>query len=103
MRSSSGMLTVVARSACLAAACSALIACAPDAHPAARPTPMAPAPPAAPTAPTAVIAPAAPAPDASDRVPFSADERAAELAFLRDAIRDTYAHLEVMKQQWGVD
>ncbi|TMQ04853.1 MAG: hypothetical protein E6J91_42350 [Deltaproteobacteria bacterium] len=40
---------------------------------------------------------------ATDRVPFSSEERVAELAFLRDAIRDTYAHLEVKKQQWGVD
>jgi C-terminal processing protease CtpA/Prc len=41
--------------------------------------------------------------DASDRVPFSVEDRVAELAFLRDAIRDTYAHLEVKKDQWGVD
>src|SRR5262249_12749381 len=40
---------------------------------------------------------------APDRVPFSADLRAAELAFVRDALRDDYAHLEVKKQQWGVD
>src|SRR5262249_29943183 len=44
-----------------------------------------------------------PAVDPGDRVPFSADERAAELAFLRDALRATYAHLEVKKAQWGVD
>jgi C-terminal processing protease CtpA/Prc len=46
---------------------------------------------------------AAPVVDTTDRVPFSADERAAELAFLRDAIRDTYAHLDVKRAQWGVD
>jgi C-terminal processing protease CtpA/Prc len=38
-----------------------------------------------------------------DHVPFSADERVAELAFLRDAIRDTYAHLDVKRAEWGVD
>jgi C-terminal processing protease CtpA/Prc len=60
--------------------------------------------PAAPSAPpVALVAPVAPVADPTDRVPFSADERAAELAFLRDAIRDTYAHLEVKQQQWGVD
>jgi C-terminal processing protease CtpA/Prc len=56
-------------------------------------------PPVAPPAPPV----AAPAVDPTDRVPFSPDDRAAELAFLRDAIRDTYAHLEVKQQQWGVD
>ncbi len=60
--------------------------------------------PPAPAAPAAApAAPVAPIADSTDRVPFSADERAAELAFLRDAIRDTYAHLEVKQQQWGVD
>jgi hypothetical protein len=62
------------------------------------PRPAAPAAPAAP-----VAAPAPPAGDPTDRVPFSPDDRAAELAFLRDAIRDTYAHLEVKRDQWGVD
>jgi C-terminal processing protease CtpA/Prc len=46
---------------------------------------------------------AAPVVDATDRVPFGPADRTAELAFLRDAIRDTYAHLEVKQQQWGVD
>lgn len=46
---------------------------------------------------------AAPVVDPTERVPFPAEDRAAELAFLRDAIRDTYAHLEVKQQQWGVD
>src|SRR5215470_7716392 len=59
-------------------------------------------PPSGPAAPPAPPA-AAPVADSTDRVPFSPDERAAELAFLRDAIRDTYAHLEVKQQQWGVD
>jgi C-terminal processing protease CtpA/Prc len=59
-------------------------------------------PPAAPATPSAPPV-AAPAVDPTDRVPFPADDRAAELAFLRDAIRDTYAHLEVKRQQWGVD
>ena len=36
-------------------------------------------------------------------MPFSSDLRAAELAFVRDALRDDYAHLEVKQQQWGVD
>src|SRR5689334_18392907 len=60
---------------------------------------------AAPVAPPAPppAAPAAPAAEAGDRVPFAPDERAAELAFLRDAIRDTYAHLDVKQQQWGLD
>jgi C-terminal processing protease CtpA/Prc len=44
-----------------------------------------------------------PTPLDPDRVPFAADDRAAELAFLRDAIRDTYAHLDVKRTQWGVD
>lgn len=54
---------------------------------------------------TPAVAPPAAAPvvDTTDRVPFSPDDRAAELAFLRDAIRDTYAHLEVKQQQWGTD
>jgi C-terminal processing protease CtpA/Prc len=69
-----------------------VVACgSPTAAPVARPK-------AAPAAPVA-----APPDAAGDRVPFSPDERAAELAFLRDAIRDTYAHLEVKQQQWGVD
>jgi C-terminal processing protease CtpA/Prc len=75
----------MSRRACLALA---LAACA--------------SPPSGPAAPTAAP-PAAPVADPTDRVPFSADERAAELAFLRDAIRDSYAHLEVKQQQWGVD
>jgi C-terminal processing protease CtpA/Prc len=48
-------------------------------------------------------APAPPVAAPSDRVPFSPGDRAAELAFLRDAIRDTYAHLDVKREQWGVD
>jgi carboxyl-terminal processing protease len=68
-------------------------------------------PPAARPAPPAAIAaaPVAATPDhapdavARDHVPFSADDRAGELAFLRDALRDSYAHLEVKQQQWGVD
>ncbi|HEX4418317.1 MAG TPA: S41 family peptidase, partial [Kofleriaceae bacterium] len=44
----------------------------------------------------------APVPDA-DRVPFSPDARVAELAVLRDALRDDYAHLETKRAQWGVD
>jgi C-terminal processing protease CtpA/Prc len=43
------------------------------------------------------------APIDPERVPFSADARAAELASLRDALRDGYSHLETKKQQWGVD
>lgn len=58
-------------------------------------------PPAAPPAPPAALVAAVA--DPTDRVPFSPDDRAAELAFLRDAIRDTYAHLEVKREQWGVD
>jgi C-terminal processing protease CtpA/Prc len=42
------------------------------------------------------------APDA-EKVPFGPDERAGELAFLRDALRETYSHLDTKKQQWGVD
>ena len=38
-----------------------------------------------------------------DQVPFGPDLRAAELAFVRDALRDSYAHLEAKQQQWGVD
>lgn len=38
-----------------------------------------------------------------DRVPFGPDLRAAELAFVRDSLRDSYAHLEAKQQQWGVD
>ena len=38
-----------------------------------------------------------------DRVPFGADERAAELAVVRDALRDMYAHLETKQRQWGID
>lgn len=75
--------TAMTRRACLALA---LAACG---------SPPAAAPPAPPVA--------APVAEPTDRVPFSPDERAAELAFLRDAIRDTYAHLEVKQQQWGVD
>jgi len=75
----------MSRSICLALAVAACGAPAAGSPVAARPTP-----PAAPVA-------------AADRVPFSSDARAAELAFLRDAIRDTYAHLEVKQQQWGVD
>ena len=42
------------------------------------------------------------APEA-DKVPFGADDRAGELAFLRDALRETYSHLDTKKRQWGVD
>ena len=38
-----------------------------------------------------------------DLVPFGPDERAGELAFLRDVLRETYSHLDTKKQQWGVD
>src|SRR5689334_17572746 len=38
-----------------------------------------------------------------DAVPFGPDERAGELAFLRDVLRETYSHLDTKKQQWGVD
>jgi len=38
-------------------------------------------------------------PETPDRVPFGPDDREAELAFVRDALRDSYAHLEVK----GVD
>jgi hypothetical protein len=38
-----------------------------------------------------------------EAVPFGPAEREAELAFLRDALADTYAHLETKRQQWGVD
>ena len=51
-------------------------------------------------APTPMAPPAAPDPS---RVPFGPDQRAAELAVLRDALRDSYAHLETKQQQWGVD
>jgi carboxyl-terminal processing protease len=62
-------------------------------------------------APPAAEAPATPPPDASaapvvvdpERVPFDADARAEELAFVRDALRDTYAHLETKQRQWGID
>ena len=48
-------------------------------------------------------APRAPAPRAAtDRVPFGAEERAAELAEMRDALRDVYAHLETKQSQWGI-
>ncbi len=40
---------------------------------------------------------------ADDRVPFGPDEREEELAFLRDALRDSYAHLEVKRRDFGVD
>jgi C-terminal processing protease CtpA/Prc len=36
-------------------------------------------------------------------VPFGPGDRAAELAELRDVLRDVYAHLETKQQQWGVD
>src|SRR5215471_364798 len=38
-----------------------------------------------------------------EQVAFGPDERAGELAFLRDALRETYSHLDTKKQQWGVD
>jgi C-terminal processing protease CtpA/Prc len=38
-----------------------------------------------------------------DNVPFGPDERAGELAFLRDVLRETYSHLDTKKKQWGVD
>jgi C-terminal processing protease CtpA/Prc len=63
----------------------------------ARPTPTQPTVPL--PAPTPAPAPVAEA----DRVPFGPDDRAAELAQLRDALKDTYAHLETKKTQWGVD
>ncbi|HKA88016.1 MAG TPA: PDZ domain-containing protein, partial [Haliangiales bacterium] len=46
---------------------------------------------------------AAPPPVADDRVPFGPDDREAELAFLRDALRDCYAHLAVKQHDFGVD
>jgi C-terminal processing protease CtpA/Prc len=57
--------------------------------------------PASPVRPLVVPAPVQ-AVDA-DRVPFSSDARVAELAVLRDALRDDYAHLETKRAQWGVD
>jgi C-terminal processing protease CtpA/Prc len=63
----------------------------------ARPTPVPAPPPPAP----AVASP--PAPLGPDDVPFNADQRAEELAFLRDALRDSYVHLEAKQKQWGVD
>lgn len=53
--------------------------------------------PAAPPAPARAVAPDA------DHVPFGPDARVAELAVLRDALRDDYAHLETKRAQWGVD
>lgn len=38
-----------------------------------------------------------------DRVPFGPELREAELAFVRDVLRDSYAHLELKQSQWGVD
>jgi hypothetical protein len=43
------------------------------------------------------------APAAGDQVPFGPDERERELVFLRDALRDSYAHLEVKRADFGVD
>jgi carboxyl-terminal processing protease len=40
---------------------------------------------------------------ADDRIPLSLDERVAELTFLTNVLRETYAHLEVKRRQWGVD
>ncbi len=51
----------------------------------------------------ALLSPGAQGTSDPDRVPFSADARAAELASLRDALRDGYSHLETKKQQWGLD
>jgi C-terminal processing protease CtpA/Prc len=36
-------------------------------------------------------------------VPFSPAERVAELALVRDVMRETYSHLELKRRQWGVD
>lgn len=48
-------------------------------------------------------APRAPAPAVvADRVPFGPEERAAELAEMRDALRDVYAHLDTKQAQWGI-
>jgi len=52
--------------------------------------------------PRAVAAPAPTAPD-PDHVPFSPEARVAELAVLRDALRDDYAHLATKRAQWGID
>jgi C-terminal processing protease CtpA/Prc len=40
---------------------------------------------------------------APDQVPFGPDDRASELAFLRDVIRETYSHLDTKRSQWGTD
>ena len=39
----------------------------------------------------------------ADRVPFGPDERAQELAFLREVLRESYSHLETKRAQWGAD
>jgi carboxyl-terminal processing protease len=79
----------------LAITMAGLAACSTGPRPASHPAPPAPA-----VSPAPAPAPAAPDPD---RIPFGPDERAAELAQLRDAIAETYAHLETKQQQWGVD
>lgn len=38
-----------------------------------------------------------------DRVPFGPELREVELAFVRDVLRDSYAHLKLKQSQWGVD
>lgn len=38
-----------------------------------------------------------------NRVPFGPDERAAELSELCEVLRDSYAHLETKRAQWGLD
>lgn len=39
----------------------------------------------------------------ADRVPFGPELREADLRFVRDVLRDSYAHLELKRSQWGVD
>jgi carboxyl-terminal processing protease len=82
-----------------AAVAIALVACTASAPP---PRAVA-APPPCPEPAASAEAPADTPADTADRVPFGADERAGELAALRDAIREVYAHLETKQQQWGVD
>jgi C-terminal processing protease CtpA/Prc len=47
----------------------------------------------------------APASQRSDETPIAMTpaERTAELAYLRGVLEETYAHLELKRQQWGVD
>jgi len=43
------------------------------------------------------------APPDPEAIPFGPDERVAELALMRDVMRDSYAHLEAKRATWGLD